>query len=83
MQCVNFTGVAAIVNPQDSWIARWLGRREFLPIRAALLSRDVSKVSLPHPLTITPSGDIFGAGTVLHYQQDQFVCPNVETRDQD
>lgn len=28
MQCVNFTGVAAIVDPQGSWIARWLGRRE-------------------------------------------------------
>jgi RNA polymerase subunit RPABC4/transcription elongation factor Spt4 len=28
MCCVNFTGVAAIVNPEASWVARWLGRRK-------------------------------------------------------
>lgn len=44
--CVNFTGVAAILNPAESWIARWLGRRESPPsggppASSALLARAV------------------------------------------
>ena len=52
--CVNFTGVAAILNPAESWIARWLGRRESppsgprLPASSALLAR-VLRVR-PHSL---------------------------------